>query len=761
MKAYRQFIVCQFVPSATRPGKVDKLPINWQTGNKHDAHDSAIWLDYETAANVAGMFGTGFGVGFVFTEADPFWFLDIDDCLQPDGTWSPLALAICGRLTGAAVEVSQSGHGLHIFGSGTIPPHGCKNVPLGLELYHTGRFVALGSGLTGDARHDCTDALAAIVAEYFPPSAASSATPSDWTDGPCEPGAGVADDDALIRMACSKVASGAAFGDRASFADLWNNNTEALGRAWPSDGRAYDASSADMALATRLMFWTAKDCARTEHLMRRSSLARDKWERDDYMRRTVLKACAQQGDVFRSGQAGSDRRRDQQASAAVIGDGDGGLELSPAMTEAEMLARYVFVRDGSQVVDMINPTAIYNLEEWRAGLRSSQALVEVPGEFKADGTPKVRMQQTSSQWEKSVLREQVQAITFKPGADRLCMSPENRRSFNTWIPFDRSATPGDASAFLEHVEYLFGDSARPFLDWLAHIEQQPGVLPHSSFVHISPSQGTGRNWLSGVLARVWPGCAAVNFDLSGMLRSGFNGRLSRKILAVVDEVQEGGSGAKWESAETLKRIITEEYRDINPKYGRTRLEWNACRWLIFSNHNSALPLDNGDRRFNVVRNDAPPKSAAYYANLFARQADPSFIAAVAMHLGSRDLTGFNPGAHATLTEAKTEMIEASMTDADRAVRDVVDYWPVDVIRNSDLARLLGGAITPACRRSFERFGIASGTILRVDGTPTRLSVIRNPQTWRASTPDMIRAELARGPNGAYEPRHILDIEAAV
>ena len=49
-------------------------------------------------------------------------------------------------------------------------------------------------------------------------------------------------------MASSSAAS--TFGNRASFADLWTANAEALGRAYPESGdRGYDASSADAALA--------------------------------------------------------------------------------------------------------------------------------------------------------------------------------------------------------------------------------------------------------------------------------------------------------------------------------------------------------------------------------------------------------------------------------------------------------------------------------------------------------------------------------
>ena len=73
---------------------------------------------------------------------------------------------------------------------------------------------------------------------------------------------------------------------------------EALARAYPDPARGYDSSSADAALAQHLAFWTGKDCARIDSLMRRSALARDKWEREDYLPRTILGAVGRQFEVL-------------------------------------------------------------------------------------------------------------------------------------------------------------------------------------------------------------------------------------------------------------------------------------------------------------------------------------------------------------------------------------------------------------------------------------------------------------------------------
>jgi hypothetical protein len=304
LRAVAQWIVVQLVPLAN--GKTDKLPIDYRTGavtlkGSDGAHNPEIWLPHTAAADLVARWGPGYTVGFVLTAADPFWCLDIDSALQPDGTWSQLAQDLCRALPHTVVEVSQSGRGLHVWGQGVVPPHIRKRVDLGIELYDERRFIALGTGAVGDMSQPCPT-IAAIAAAYFPPRAVSAVDVPD--DGPCAEWRGPTDDDDLIRRAMRSHSAAGVFGaTRASFADLWTADATALARAYPPDAGSsepYDRSSADAALAQHLAFWTGRYVARIERLMRRSALVREKWDaRDDYLvDRTIRGACARQVDVL-------------------------------------------------------------------------------------------------------------------------------------------------------------------------------------------------------------------------------------------------------------------------------------------------------------------------------------------------------------------------------------------------------------------------------------------------------------------------------
>lgn len=301
LKAHRQFILYKLSPSQTRPGKLDKFPCD-ASGRVVSAHDAAHWMSAAGATSRAQQFGAGWGIGFILTPEAKRFCLDIDGCLQPDGQWSPLALQLCGLFPGAAIEVSASGTGLHIWASysGDMPAHACKNTALGIELYTQKRFVALGlpEGTVGDVATDCTLPLQAVIALYFPPDSGDGLA-QEWTTDPVPEWRGPVDDSELIRRASAAQSTGSAFGGKATFADLWEGNLEALERSYPDPVRPYDASSADAALSQRLAYWTGRDCARIERLMRQSALARDKWDaHGSYLSRTILGAVGRQEEVL-------------------------------------------------------------------------------------------------------------------------------------------------------------------------------------------------------------------------------------------------------------------------------------------------------------------------------------------------------------------------------------------------------------------------------------------------------------------------------
>lgn len=436
-----------------------------------------------------------------------------------------------------------------------------------------------------------------------------------------------------------------------------------------------------------------------------------------------------------------ERRERQRAENIAIGEGCDTIPTATPHTLDEMIARFVFIKDGSQVAPIDRPQAVLALADFRNAMAASKHWVEVDGKKKALSAVRC--------WLESPERMEADALTFRAGGARMTTEPgSGKAALNLWADFSRPSPPPDwrhrAALFVGHIEWLWGADAPRFLDWLAHIEQHPGILPHYGWVHISREHGKGRNWISSALTRVWSGYVAASLDLIPILDGGFNGRISRKLLAIVDEINEGGN-TSYRHAQKLRQLVTEEQRDINPKYGRQRVEYNACRWLMFSNHTGALPLTEDDRRFWVVSHDGSPKDGAYYTRLYDALSDPLFIRSVAEFLRCRDLREFRPGERPPMNQAKSELIAFSQSEDDAVMKDLAAHWPVDLILAHELADLLGdgGAARPAARHAMDRAGIRKlpKKIKYFEHGTQGVYAIRSFERWARTTADQQREHL--------------------
>lgn len=769
----RQFVTYRLDPDPDTPGKTHKRPTHWQTGIVCDAQNPANQTSYAEA------FATGRAVGYVFRADDPYFFVDIDHCF--DGVnWTPIALDYMARFRGAGFEMSQSKTGIHIIGRGTCPEHACKNISLGLELYTGGRFVALtGLLASGSVDFDCTAQLAVIVPAHFP-LLTGGRDVVGWGDEPVEGYGGPEDDAELFKMmmAAGRKNPDKVFGDEPTFSDLYHRNVDKLAKKWPgnNDG-GYDGSSVDQSFFNHLAFWTGKNPERMRRLGVDSDLWREKWERDDYLEGTILKACAYTTNIFTrkpapqppglgpdspasaTGSDGAEERCLQRELTRHIGEGSDAVPCTTVFTLAEMLSRFVFIKEGSLVADKLRPQVVLPFSEFKNSTAASLHPVT-----KRDGT--IKFAACASVWLADPNRLDAETLTFRAGASVMTVSPAHgKTALNLWIPAVRGDVPSDwearASLFVDHVNWLWGEYSEAFLDWLAHIQQMPGELPHFGWVHISRIHGKGRNWISGVLARMWRGNVAASFDLLGALDGKFNDRLSRCLLAVVDEINEGGCSS-WHHAQALRQMVTAEHREINPKYGRRHVEFNSTRWLLFSNHTGALPLGAEDRRFWVVDHDEPVMSPSYYKELYGAFHCPSFIPCVARFLSERDISNFDVGMRPPVTKAKAALLSLAQSESDATLAELVQRWPVDVISWAELGRVLPDDEVKysSLKHPLDRAGMKKVRKIRTAQKTESVYSLRNHEEWAQATPTQIKTEIGRVDFGEKETALIAEEDLA-
>lgn len=264
----RQWFSWKYEPDPDPTRKPRKRPYTPGMRRKAKPNDPRTCGTYAAAiADVRA--GRADGVGYLFTAADDWFGIDLDDCIDLEtGEIAPWALHIVETF-GTYTERTPSGAGLHLIGIGTKPDTGCTApAPNGetgkIECYDQGRyFTVTGQTLAGyDRVTDCRDTLAAWHRATWPPVVT---TRRDTTPT-------VHRDTAAIVDKAMNASNGPKF--RKLYID---GDTSAYGG---------DDNRADAALLGILVLYT-RDPDQLLEIWQASALQREKLQRADYVERTI------------------------------------------------------------------------------------------------------------------------------------------------------------------------------------------------------------------------------------------------------------------------------------------------------------------------------------------------------------------------------------------------------------------------------------------------------------------------------------------
>jgi putative DNA primase/helicase len=234
-------------------GNLAKVPINPHTGGYASVSDPTTWGSYEQAIQQSRTNPRISGIGYVFSEADPFAGIDLDHCREPKtGAIEPLALA---RITtfDSYSEISVSGTGIHIIVMATLPDLGRHKG--NIEIYDRKRFFVvtgnhlIGTSTTINSRQNMVEALYQEIAP----------------DQPLQP--------VPIQPSLQDHQSDVALIERI----LRSRQAEKFRRLLAGDTTGYQShSEADLALCAILSFWTNYE-DQIDHIFQGSGLYRPKW----------------------------------------------------------------------------------------------------------------------------------------------------------------------------------------------------------------------------------------------------------------------------------------------------------------------------------------------------------------------------------------------------------------------------------------------------------------------------------------------------
>jgi putative DNA primase/helicase len=289
LRALPQWVCWRYEHRGKDP-KPTKPPIRPSGDAYAKCNDPATWGTFDEVLASFEKVHSLAGVGFVFTDADPYSGVDLDDCREDQtGIIDSWARLIIERLH-SYTEVSPSGTGVKIWIRAKLSREKARNRRAyaggEIEMYSRDRYFTVtsqhleGTPFTIESRQRELDALYDQL--FAEPHRANSNTNSKGHRNGSRP-------DSLSDREMIDKAMAATNG--AKFKTLWNGDTSDY--ASPSE--------ADLALCTMLAFWTGKDETRIDALFRQSRLMRLKWERSDYRDDTIAKAIDRTRDTYHAG----------------------------------------------------------------------------------------------------------------------------------------------------------------------------------------------------------------------------------------------------------------------------------------------------------------------------------------------------------------------------------------------------------------------------------------------------------------------------
>lgn len=637
----------------------NKIPVRPDTLQPHDPHDVAIHTDYRTASIQAQLLGCE--LGFVLTDNNPYWCLDIDGALQADGSWSALALELVNATSGCLVEVSRSGKGLHIWGCGEVPSDRmCKNTALHIELYTTDRFIAWTGNVGAGGNEDTIIDLTPIAEKYFPVGVVGNGA-IEWVDSPI---GAIPDDDALIAKMLGTVSVTGAFGGKCSVADIWNKTEAAMLQY------AGDDSSLDQALCMHLAFWTQKNPVRMERLFNRSGLVREKWiKREPYRRSTITNAVLMTDKCYKESVVAHD------------------------VTE---VINGVVERSGYQFMDHTAQTDYFKgctyIKELQTVLTPNGSMLK-PMAFKSSyGGYVFALDAIGDKTSKNAFEVFTESQAwFFPKADRISFAPDKPSGVvykqggyhyvNAYVPIDTPKIKGDASRFTDHIKTLLphGRDADILLSFMAACIQHKGVKFQWSPV-IQGTEGNGKT----LVARIMRECLGDRYCIvpnSTEIASKFNGWIENKLFCFIDEIKIPSH--RGEVLEALKPIITNEQIAIERKGVDTYNGDNRANIIMATNHKDAIPVNVDQRRYAILYTNQQSKkdmmrdgwNAQYFMNLYDWLKEGGY-AVVHDYLSSYVIADeLNPATacqQAPRTSSTDEAIEHTQGEVEQEIQEAIN-----------------------------------------------------------------------------------------
>lgn len=282
LKLRRQWVLWRAIYN-NETSRFDKLPFQID-GSPASSTDLATWNDFEVVLqiyNEGDSKGNQYdGIGFVLSSLDPYLVVDIDDIEDVDNLDE-----LTSEITAMSfAELSPSNKGVHVWfkAKHNKERHKNKDSKTGYEVYETSRYMTV----TGESINDLPINNGSPQLDDFLDKVLKREKPVDTQFKNGQTGKAALPEGEIIKRALASK-----HGDR--FMKFMFGGWEELFSS---------QSEADMSFANDLAFWCNRDFQMCDSIFRKSSLMREKFDRQQnrvtYGIELLNKAIDECGDTF-------------------------------------------------------------------------------------------------------------------------------------------------------------------------------------------------------------------------------------------------------------------------------------------------------------------------------------------------------------------------------------------------------------------------------------------------------------------------------
>ena len=338
-----------------------------------------------------------------------------------------------------------------------------------------------------------------------------------------------------------------------------------------------------------------------------------------------------------------------------------------------MLDNLVLINSGNRVFDRSRPPNVSSLKLGEAKTHFAN-WIDWEEKTSASGAVSQKPSMAFSNWIRHTKRQSMSHLGYKPTSDQsyYCnvLGCEVANAYRAPKHKEPEGEVPSVEPFLEFADYLLGEDADYFLKWAAHLVQRPYRKIMWAPVVVTTKEGIGKNFMFDILSNMVGRWNTFNMSAS-IFHKSFNSFLVQSVLVLINELEEVDPRRRVEIASRLKSYITERDQTIEHKGQDPYLTEIFTNFILFSNREDALHIENDSRRFFVHINHTQPRSPKYYRELYSWLLNGGYYA-VYMHLRGVDLRDFAYDGRAPDTESKELMVTAARSQEETLIRAAID-----------------------------------------------------------------------------------------